>query len=99
MIWVLNSTSGGIKWTAPKLMFGKKGSFDRNRVVVSLKNTWLYPIYYAGGSSKDQYSNIKENIDHNVFSKWLDHPIKDSNYLVQPSIVRPIKGTVKMHGL
>lgn len=68
------------------------GSFDRNRVVVSLRNTWLYPIYYAGGSSKDQTSNLKECVDHDVFSSWMDHPFTASNFLVQPSVVRSKKG-------
>ena len=76
-------------------VFSYIGSFDRNRVVVSLRNTWLYPIYYAGGSSQEQTSNLKECVDHNVFSSWLDHPFTDSNYLVQPSVVRLVKGDKK----
>lgn len=76
-------------------VFPHIGSFDRNRVVVSLRNTWLYPIYYAGGSSQEQTSNLKECVDHNVFSSWLDHPFPDSNYLVQPSVVRLVKGDKK----
>ena len=58
----------GVSWTPPRIMFARAGSFDRNRVVVSLKNTWLYPIYYAGGSRKDT-SYIKENTNHKVTSR------------------------------
>lgn len=48
-IWMLQSVGGtGMNWTAPKLVFGKNGSFDRNRIILSLENDWIYPIYYAG---------------------------------------------------
>jgi len=48
-IWQLKSQDGrGINWTAPMLLFEKDGSFDRNRIVLSLEGTWIYPIYYAG---------------------------------------------------
>lgn len=99
-IWVLSAknvtNSTAIQFSPPRVMFKHKGSFDRNRVVVSLRNTWLYPIYYAGGSSKDQTSNLKECVDHDVFSSWLDHPFTASNYLVQPSVVRPKKGNPRL---
>ncbi|XP_061179561.1 uncharacterized protein LOC133188197 [Saccostrea echinata] len=99
-IWVLSAlnvtNSSNIRFSPPRVMFKHKGSFDRNRVVVSLRNTWLYPIYYAGGSSKDQSSNLKECVDHNVFSSWLDHPFLDTNYLVQPSVIRPKKGDLRL---
>nr|XP_022304336.1 uncharacterized protein LOC111111572 isoform X3 [Crassostrea virginica] len=95
-IWVLSarnvSNTTTIQFSPPRVMFKHKGSFDRNRVVVSLRNTWLYPIYYAGGWIQEQTSNLKECVDHNVFSSWLDHPFPDSNYLVQPSVVRLVKG-------
>lgn len=99
-IWVLGAknvtNSTAIQFSPPRVMFKHKGSFDRNRVVVSLRNTWLYPMYYAGGSSKDQTSNLKECVDHDVFSSWLDHPFTASNYLVQPSVVRPKKGNPRL---
>lgn len=99
-IWVLSAknvtNSTTIQFSPPRVMFKRKGSFDRNRVVVSLRNTWLYPIYYAGGSSKDQTSNIKECVDHDVFSSWMDHPFTASNFLVQPSVVRPKKGDPRL---
>ena len=51
-IWMLQSVGdSGMNWTAPKLVFGRDGSFDRNRIILSLTNDWIYPIYYAGESS------------------------------------------------
>ena len=48
-IWVCQSTDGtALKWTEPKLLFEKDGSFDRNRIIQSLSGGLIYPIYYAG---------------------------------------------------
>ena len=47
-IWMLHSEDGsGMTWTAPQLVFGRDGSFDRNRIILSLTNEWIYPIYFA----------------------------------------------------
>ncbi|XP_060581481.1 uncharacterized protein LOC132738072 [Ruditapes philippinarum] len=94
-IWELQSTNNGMNWTSPKIMFAKAGSFDRNRIVISLKNTWLYPIYYAGGSRKDT-SYIKESVSHKPFDTWLEHSFTDSDHLVQPTVVRPVKNSTRL---
>lgn len=47
-IWVLQSFDGGLSWTSPQNLFKEKGSFDRNRIIFSLKGDWIFPIYYAG---------------------------------------------------
>ena len=47
-IWELESSDGGISWTTPRDVFTKNGSFDRNRIVYSLRGDWLFPIYYSG---------------------------------------------------
>ena len=48
-IWQLMDASGrGVNWTKPKLLFSNYGSFDRNRIILSLSGAWLYPMYYAG---------------------------------------------------
>lgn len=48
-IWELVSGDGeGYNWTNPVLLFSKDGSFDRNRVILSLQGAWIFPIYYAG---------------------------------------------------
>jgi hypothetical protein len=63
-------------------------------VVVSLKNTTLVPIYYAL-SGDQQTSAVKEGLQHDLNpDNWKEHEIKDSSYLVQPSIVRLTPGTV-----
>ena len=50
-IWELIDDSGtGSKWSKPQLLFSKYGSFDRNRIILSLSGAWLYPMYYAGES-------------------------------------------------
>ena len=44
-IWELIDVSGtGSKSSKPQLLFSKHGSFDRNRIILSLR---LYPVYYA----------------------------------------------------
>ena len=48
-IWTLVSADGrGLRWTEPALLFEKDGSFDRNRIILSLNGSWIYPVYYAG---------------------------------------------------
>lgn len=50
-IWELMDDGGdGVNWTKPELLFSKYGSFDRNRIILSLSGAWLYPMYYAGKS-------------------------------------------------
>ncbi|XP_013386853.1 uncharacterized protein LOC106156237 isoform X2 [Lingula anatina] len=92
-VWALVSTDGkGEKFTKPKLVLSKAGSFDRNRIIRSLKNEWLFPTYFAGGSSKDQHSILMENAKHDPYSSWVGHAFPKSDYLVQPSVVRPVPG-------
>ena len=62
-IWELQSTDCGLKWTIPKIMLHKPGTFERNRIIVSLKNTWLYPTYMSGLFEK---SYLMENTNHKV---------------------------------
>lgn len=49
-IWHCQSTDPlGMKWSEPKEIFTKDGSFDRNRIIESVMDGGLiYPIYYAG---------------------------------------------------
>ena len=42
-IWMLQSFDGGVSWTTPRDVFTKNGSFDRNRIIYSLKGDWLFP--------------------------------------------------------
>lgn len=38
----------GVKWSEPKEIFTKDGSFDRNRIIVSsVDGSLIYPIYYS----------------------------------------------------
>ena len=48
-IWTCQSVDEtGTKWTDPKLIFERDGSFDRNRIIKSLSGGLIYPIYYSG---------------------------------------------------
>ena len=40
--------------------------------------------------SENQYSSMKISTNH---KDWVGFPIKDSNYLVQPSVIRPVNAT------
>ena len=45
-VWELVSADGrGLKWTEPKATFSKPGTFDRNRMVLSLSGAWMLPMY------------------------------------------------------
>lgn len=48
-IWTCESEDQlGRKWTEPEELMNEAGSFDRNRIVQSLRpNTLIFPIYYA----------------------------------------------------
>lgn len=49
-IWRCQSTDQiGVKWSIPKEIFDKDGSFDRNRIIKSVTDGGLiFPIYYSG---------------------------------------------------
>ena len=48
-VWHLQSMDGqGMNWTKPKDLLTTSGSFDRNRVILSLDGGLILPIYYAG---------------------------------------------------
>lgn len=86
-VWELTDTSGtGLNWTKPQLLFSKYGSFDRNRIILSLTGAWLFPMYYAGGSDSEQHSILHVSKDHKT---WDELEYEDSGYLVQPSVIRP----------
>eukprot|EP01100_Stratorugosa_tubuloviscum_P014454 TRINITY_DN773_c2_g3_i1.p1 TRINITY_DN773_c2_g3~~TRINITY_DN773_c2_g3_i1.p1 ORF type:complete len:374 (-),score=192.02 TRINITY_DN773_c2_g3_i1:172-1293(-) len=95
-IWQLISYDGqGNNWTEPQLLFSKPGSYDRHPIILSIDQSWLFPIYYAAGSSSSQYSSVqvlKQNSN-----SWKEYKVEDSNYLVQPCIVRPIPGQQKLY--
>jgi predicted neuraminidase len=76
----------GLNWTDEVEVFTKAGSFDRNRLITSLSGDWLFPMYFAKGSNEEQFSAIQMSSDHNT---WKEVDIAHSNYLVQPSMIRP----------
>lgn len=92
-IWELQSTDCGIKWTIPRIMLRKPGSFDRNRIVVSLNNTWLYPAYQSGMFER---SYLMENTNHKVCDKWKKHYFTGSEHLVQPTVIRPVGNSTNL---
>lgn len=49
-IWQCQSTDQiGVKWSEPREIFAKDGSFDRNRIIVSsVDGSLIFPIYYSG---------------------------------------------------
>jgi predicted neuraminidase len=88
-IWTLNSTNLGSTWSPPYEQFRKDGSFDRNRVIRRLDGDWMLPIYYSVHEDKDQTSSIQRT---STGTSWTEYAIEGSNYLVQPSVIRPTPG-------
>ena len=93
-IWYLNRTEdepsgpGPYGWTKPVLIFGKPGSFPKNRLLKALSGDWLFPIYYT--TESPNYSHIKTLAkgDNPAVSSWGNIDFQDTNDLVQPSVVR-----------
>ena len=46
-IWMLYSADEGVTWSTPTLLFSENGIFDRNRIILSLTGSWVYPMYYS----------------------------------------------------
>lgn len=93
-VWTLLAKDGrGMKgnWTAPAEIFGKAGSFTKNRMITSLNGTWMLPMYYATGSSSQQYSHIKTTKTAGI-GPWGNLDFDDTSYLVQPTVVRDKPG-------
>jgi predicted neuraminidase len=86
---MLLSLDRGLTWTNPHDLFTEKGSFDRNRIIYSLKGNWIFPIYYAVEGDVNEYSAMKISSDQ---QSWVQYNITHSNYLIQPSVVRPVLG-------
>lgn len=117
----------GKTWAGPYDIFSKPGSFTKNRLIESLTGEWLLPMYYADGSSSQQYSHIKVRgarcavqhcvitavvalrrpcMPHSLMARactrqtsttygagnWGNLDFTGTDYLVQPSVVRPVPG-------
>lgn len=83
-IFYRTSRDAGKGWTAPKLVFSKPGSFDRQRLVV-VGNQWLLPMYYTPGSAADDYSAVQISVDQG--HDWKECVVPDSDGLVQPDVI------------
>lgn len=60
---------------------------------MSLRQTWLLPIYYSRSGIKQDTSSVMEGLHHDLnASDWREHRIPLSSDLIQPSIVRPKPG-------
>lgn len=57
-------------WTTPKVVFGAKGSFLRNRFVIGLDGRWILPMYYATDDKQD-YGHIKTNSAEDIDATWV----------------------------
>ncbi|KAL5473018.1 hypothetical protein EMCRGX_G027458 [Ephydatia muelleri] len=82
-IWMLYSADEGVTWSTPTLLFSENGIFDRNRIILSLTGSWVYPMYY---SLDTDYSAMFITANQEVWSKYT---VQGSDYLIQPSVIRP----------
>jgi predicted neuraminidase len=83
-IFSRTSTDGGKTWAAPRPLFSKPGSFDRQPLVVA-GGQWLFPMYYTPKSDADNYSAIEISADQG--QTWKECAVQGSNGLVQPGVV------------
>ena len=83
-IFYRTSHDNGKSWSGGTILFGKPGSFDRQRLVVS-GNEWFFPMYYTPRSDADHYSSVQISTDNG--SHWRECVVADSKGLVQPDLV------------
>jgi len=84
-------------FTAPREIFSKPGSFDKNRVVERLDGSWLLPLYEQG-KSPNYPSNafLPAHEDPNDPKSWSMGSYSDAENLVQPSVVRLAPGSPEL---
>ena len=98
-VWYLNcsdtspSGPGPYGFTEPVEIFGKDGSFIKNRLLKALSGDWLLPMYYAPAPDPN-YSHIKvlAKGDNPTDPVWGNIDFMDTDNLVQPSVVRLLPG-------
>ena len=105
-VWYLNCTDkspsgpGPYGFTEPVEIFGKDGSFIKNRLLKALSGDWLFPMYYAPdpNSPDPNYSHIKSLAkgDNPADPVWGNIDFVDTDNLVQPSVVRLVPEEPKL---
>ncbi|MGC1188108.1 MAG: sialidase family protein [Candidatus Acidiferrales bacterium] len=91
MILYLTSVDGGTTWSAPKPLFTKPGSFDRQPLVILPNGDWLLPMYYASGGQKLPSGVFPDHpamqISSNRGATWKEFAVHDAQGLVQPIVL------------
>ena len=78
-IWMCQSSDQiGVRWSEPKELFDKDGSFDRNRIIESVTDGGLiFPIYYSckySGTSDRGPSKKRTTSQQRMLSFWAPFP-------------------------
>jgi len=90
--WTLKSTDGGATFSAPQLLFPQNGIWDRNRIIPSLSNDWLYPMYYSAPGTDSSFLFIKPASLPVTQNSFINIALPNTSYLIQPTIVRLFPG-------
>lgn len=90
------SDDGGKTWSKPQVVFDKAGSFLRQPTVIGEHGSLLLPIYYSTSSgitngADTNYSVV--DVSNDGGTTWHECPVRNSNGLVQMSIVKPKQGS------
>ncbi|CAF1652960.1 unnamed protein product, partial [Adineta ricciae] len=86
-MWHLHSKDQGSKWSSPEIFYSTLGVWDRNRVIPTFdKEGLIFPCYNSTLNHTDDYSFIFRRSSST--SKLVPINMTESDYLVQPSIVR-----------
>lgn len=82
----------GDSWTTPAPYITGPGAFPRNRLIPTLSNKILFPIYNASSASPKFQANyaVMAMLSHSLAFE-LD-AVPGSANLVQPTVVRPVPG-------
>ena len=85
------SDDGGKTWSKPEVVFDKAGSYLRQPTVKGEHGELLLPIYYStsSGITKGADTNYSVvDVSKDSGKTWRECPVKESNGLVQMSIVK-----------
>lgn len=90
VIYHLESSDNGTTWSTPTLFKpgSFSGAFPRNRIIPALDGGLIFPIYNAATNTAMM---LKSSNDKSR-SKWIMYNVKDSDHLVQPTVIRENSG-------